>query len=88
MPGSPVLSPADLQDAVEPLGHGGPQRSRSMLSGTTVDDEADEMEEGGLIGEAQGPSVPTLIEWRGEGEKVYVTGTFAAWDRKYRLHKE
>lgn len=86
VPGSPVLSPADLQDPVETLDDAG--RTRSMLSGTTVDDDVEDLEEVGLVGEAQGPSVPTTIEWRGPGERVYVTGTFAAWDRKYRLQKE
>ncbi|PGH02686.1 hypothetical protein AJ79_07565 [Helicocarpus griseus UAMH5409] len=32
-------------------------------------------------------AVPTTIEWRGGGEKVYVTGTFVNWERKFRLHK-
>jgi hypothetical protein len=33
------------------------------------------------------PTVPTLIEWEGGGERVYVTGTFAGWNRKFRLHR-
>ncbi|EEH16812.2 hypothetical protein PABG_06899 [Paracoccidioides brasiliensis Pb03] len=32
-------------------------------------------------------AVPTTIEWRGGGEKVYVTGTFVNWERKFRLQK-
>ncbi|KAK2749447.1 hypothetical protein FQN57_006381 [Myotisia sp. PD_48] len=32
-------------------------------------------------------TVPTTIEWRGGGEKVYVTGTFVNWDRKFKLFK-
>ncbi|KAM5441049.1 galactose metabolism-related protein [Microsporum ferrugineum] len=32
-------------------------------------------------------SVPTTIDWRGGGEKVYVTGTFVNWARKFKLHK-
>jgi hypothetical protein len=27
-----------------------------------------------------------LLEWREGGEKVYVTGTFAGWGKKIRLH--
>jgi hypothetical protein len=92
-PGSPIISPADLEDDIDPIGGDpdGVKRTRSMLSGTTVDDEEVEDEAqgaGGLVGEAVGPAVPTVIEWREGGDKVYVTGTFAGWDRKYRLHKE
>ncbi|KAK2873692.1 hypothetical protein FQN49_002153 [Arthroderma sp. PD_2] len=32
-------------------------------------------------------SVSTTIDWRGGGEKVYVTGTFVNWARKFKLHK-
>lgn len=31
--------------------------------------------------------VPTVISWNGNGEKVYVTGTFANWERKFRLRR-
>lgn len=89
-PGSPIISPADLAvDAVEPLEQdGGPlQRRASVLSGTTVDDE-DEGDSMQAETDQAKPAVPTIIEWRGRGERVYVTGTFAGWDRKYRLHRE
>jgi hypothetical protein len=56
-----------------------------MLSTTTADDE-DLGEE--FKGPSQGrPTVPTLVEWEGPGERVYVTGTFAGWNRKYKLHR-
>lgn len=95
-PGSPIISPADITEPIEPIEpiEGDPEgtkRTRSMLSGTTVDeDEADDEAPAGagLAADAIGPTVPTIIEWRHGGEKVYVTGTFAGWDRKYRLHKE
>jgi hypothetical protein len=55
-----------------------------MLSSTTVDDDD-------LGEEFKTPTgrltVPTLIEWEGPGERVYVTGTFAGWNRKYRLSR-
>jgi hypothetical protein len=76
-PGSPIE-----HDEVE----GALPRHPSMLSTTTADDEdlGDEFK-----GPNSGrPTVPTLIEWEGEGERVYVTGTFAGWDRKYRLHRK
>jgi hypothetical protein len=57
-----------------------------MLSTTTADDE-DLGEE--FKGPSQGrPTVPTLVEWEGPGERVYVTGTFAGWNRKYKLHRK
>ena len=34
------------------------------------------------------PSVPMTIEWKGPGDKVYVTGTFVQWDRKFKLHRD
>jgi hypothetical protein len=81
-PGSPIISPADISEPVDPL----PRRSSVLSSGTADDDDlGDDLEtlEGGPH-----PPVPTLIEWREEGVSVYVTGTFAGWDRKFRLHKK
>lgn len=84
-PGSPIISPQDLSS---PIDHGEvegalPKRS-SMLSTTTADDDdlGDEFKPN-----TGRPTVPTLIEWEGPGERVYVTGTFAGWNRKYRLHR-
>lgn len=84
-PGSPIISPQDLSSPVE---HGEvegalPKRS-SMLSTTTADDDdlGDEFKPN-----TGRPTVSTLIEWEGPGERVYVTGTFAGWNRKYRLHR-
>ncbi|KAK7539121.1 5'-AMP-activated protein kinase beta subunit, interation domain-containing protein [Phyllosticta citricarpa] len=87
-PGSPIISPTDLhssitQDDVEGVL---PGRAPSVLSSTTADDEdaGDEsLETDGVMR----PAVPTVIEWLGPGEKVYVTGTFAGWNKKFRLHK-
>ncbi|KAF2095276.1 hypothetical protein NA57DRAFT_45355 [Rhizodiscina lignyota] len=91
-PGSPIISSADLTEPVEPVDGDaeGVTRSRSTLSRLTMDEDEpeDDNQDGGLVGEAIGPAVPTVIEWRQSGEKVYVTGTFAAWDRKYRLYKD
>jgi len=33
-------------------------------------------------------SIPTLIQWPHPGTKVYVTGTFCAWEKRYRLTKK
>ncbi|KAL5121643.1 galactose metabolism-related protein [Pleosporales sp. CAS-2024a] len=85
-PGSPIL---DAQDYSGPIDHNEVEsplpRHSSMLSTTTADDEdlGDEFK-GPNTGR---PTVPTLIEWEGDGERVYATGTFAGWNKKYRLHR-
>ncbi|KAH7051000.1 5'-AMP-activated protein kinase beta subunit, interation domain-containing protein [Macrophomina phaseolina] len=86
-PGSPIISPADLTTPIDPESIDGvlPRRT-SVLSSTTADEDDavdDNLDtDGGLR-----PAVPTVIEWLGPGEKVYVTGTFAGWNKKFRLHK-
>ena len=86
-PGSPIISPTDL---ASPLDHseveGALPRRTSMLSSTTADD--DDLGEEFKVPTPGRPTVPTLIEWEGAGDRVYVTGTFAGWNRKYRLHKK
>ncbi|KAF2004435.1 carbohydrate-binding module family 48 protein [Amniculicola lignicola CBS 123094] len=84
-PGSPIISAVDLATPINPDEIDGVlPRKTSVLSSTTV-------EEDDLGEEFQGPqnvvTVPTLIEWEGPGERVYVTGTFAGWNRKFRLHR-
>lgn len=88
-PGSPILAPEDIlvpkEDIAEvDLGESsdGVTRNQSGVSATTVDD--DESEE--LRVDKTRPVVPTKIEWRGGGEKIYVTGTIFQWNRKQRLH--
>jgi hypothetical protein len=89
-PGSPIITPADisngaldLQDLDDEL-----PRKVSMLSNTTVDDDdvGDELTPAPVDGINK--TVPTLVEWRGSGDKVYVTGTFANWYKKFRLHRK
>ncbi|RCI07476.1 hypothetical protein L249_4554 [Ophiocordyceps polyrhachis-furcata BCC 54312] len=82
-PGSPILPPdqdfgdIDLGEASDGL-----TRKGSALSANTVDDE--ESEE--LRVDKTRPVVPTRLEWRRGGDKVYVTGTIFQWNRKQRLH--
>ena len=85
-PGSPIIAPADanapllnieaLEDEILP-------RRSSALSSTTAEDD-EEAEE--LPVDKTKPSVPTDFEWRGGGEKVYVTGTIFQWNRKSKLY--
>jgi hypothetical protein len=87
-PGSPIVSPTDLP--AESLDHGDVEgalpRRTSMLSSTTADD--DDLGEEFKVPTPGRPTVPTLIEWEGTGERVYVTGTFAGWNKKYKLHRK
>jgi hypothetical protein len=85
--GSPIILPQEVWSPVHEHDAEGmlPNRRTSMLSTATADDEdlGDEFK-----GPSTGrPTVPTLIEWEGPGERVYVTGTFAGWNRKYKLNR-
>lgn len=87
-PGSPIISPADLQsDLHDEELEGQIPRRTSLLSHTTLDDEDVDYEALGYEG-AKGKTVPTTVEWKQAGERVYVTGTFAGWSRKYRMHRK
>jgi len=59
-----------------------------MLSVATQDEEdvGEELQPFGVG--FSGQTVPYTIEWnQGASDKVFVTGTFAAWDKKYRLRR-
>lgn len=83
-PGSPVISPEDLTHALREDSIIMPQRA-SSLSHTTMDDE----EEIDMIDQTnKGMTVPTIIEWKQPGNKVYITGTFTGWSKKYRMLRD
>lgn len=90
-PGSPIISPAEITAALnlDTLEAGLPRRS-SILSSTTADDDEtlDDPTGYGLDAGVNKAAVPTLVEWKQNGEKVYVTGTFAGWNKKFRLQKK
>jgi hypothetical protein len=71
-PGSPILSPTDLKGAIP--------------DSELVDDD-EPLSEMGMyqIDSGGATTVPTVIEWKGPGEEVFVTGTFAGWSKKFRL---
>ncbi|KAL0944114.1 snf1 kinase complex beta-subunit [Colletotrichum truncatum] len=85
-PGSPIIAPADAGEVavadVENLDSDGMTRKSSALSTNTVDEEDGEE----LIVDKTRPTVPTRLEWRRGGGKIYVTGTIFQWNRKQRLH--
>jgi hypothetical protein len=64
-------------------------RRARLLSSTTGDYEGVGDDEAFLEDHAIiVPAIPTSIEWKGAGEKVYVSGTFVQWDRKLQLHRD
>ncbi|KAJ5822788.1 Immunoglobulin E-set [Penicillium robsamsonii] len=89
-PGSPVAGPEDshiqslpanglLDEQMDP---------NTAASGhTTIDEEEllDELQPFTISG--AGKAVPVVIEWTAPAQKVYVTGTFVNWEKKFRLHK-
>jgi len=95
IPGSPVLLQADLNNDgtdVDPLNiDRPPPKPSSILSDKTNDYDEQEQEAGdGPVGQMRGvmATIPTLFEWRGPGEKVFLTGSFVEWDKKLRLYKK
>lgn len=89
-PGSPIIAPADTQIDFLSYDRSSGHAARDMpgLSSTTADEDdvVDELEPYAISG--VGRAVPTTIEWTGPGEKVYVTGTFVNWEKKFRLHRK
>lgn len=90
LPESPNLGPVSKTDSDVPIFEQDDSvlpRRNSMISVTTQDEE-DVGEELQPFGAGySGQTVPFTIEWNQPAEKVFVTGTFAAWDKKYRLRK-
>jgi hypothetical protein len=85
-PGSPIIAPADADApllSIEALEDDILPRRSSALSSTTAEDDEDAEE---LPVDKTRPVVPTEFEWRGGGEKVYVTGTIFQWSRKSKLY--
>lgn len=89
-PGSPISGPEDshiqslpadrlLDDHMDP---GASNLSSATLDGEEIVDELQPYASSGV-----GKAVPTYIEWSGPGQKVYVTGTFVNWEKKFKLHR-
>lgn len=89
-PGSPISGPEDSH--IQSL-------SADQLVDQRMDSEATDMSSAALEGDeladelqpytasGVGKAVPTVIEWSGSGQKVYVTGTFVNWEKKFKLHR-
>lgn len=87
-PGSPIIGASD--------GHIGSlpqdrlldeQGDTSNIGNATIDEDelVDELQPYTVSG--VGKAIPTVIQWTGPGYKVYVTGTFVNWEKKFRLHR-
>ncbi|KAF4547172.1 SNF1 protein kinase subunit beta-3 [Elsinoe fawcettii] len=92
-PGSPILSPvnetADLPavDGIDSEPEAAVNRRTSVVSSNQDEDDDDdeyEYEES----DPNAPTAPYTVEWKRAkpGDKVYVTGSFANWNKKFRLH--
>ncbi|KAJ5107666.1 Immunoglobulin E-set [Penicillium angulare] len=84
-PGSPIIGPEDSHIQSMPADRlFDEQMEASHHSNATLDGDemVDELQPFGV-----GKAVPTTIEWNGPGEKVYVTGTFVNWEKKFKLHR-
>ncbi|KAK1760942.1 hypothetical protein QBC47DRAFT_368658 [Echria macrotheca] len=86
-PGSPIIAPTDVGeplDEVEGLDANGLPRPPSNLSNSSTLEDDEDID--GLLVDKNQPMVPTRLEWRRGGEKVYVTGTIFHWSRKRPLY--
>lgn len=86
-PGSPIIDALGSLALHEGDVDGVLPRQSSMISNTTIDDDelGDELRSYPADG---GKTVPTWLYWKGGGDRVYVTGTFTGWSRKFRMNKE
>ncbi|KAI4140712.1 MAG: hypothetical protein L6R39_005684 [Caloplaca ligustica] len=89
-PGSPIITPADISSVLnEDEVDGVLPRQGSVLSSTTAEDD-DFASDGLQPYPLDGPkrTVPTTLQWKQGGDRVYVTGTFTSWSRKFRMHRD
>lgn len=87
-PGSPIIGPADSHVDDIPDDRALDEHVDQDVANvhSVAADEDESMT--GIHPYAYGKAVPTTIDWAGEGNKVYVTGTFVNWEKKFRLHKK
>ena len=90
-PESPPLAPVEVPGHQEPIfDHEDEEtelkRPSSMLSSVTQDEDDTSELQVYAVDTGSVNVIPTKIDWNGGGERVYVTGTFANWDKKFRLN--
>ncbi|KAF2484747.1 5'-AMP-activated protein kinase beta subunit, interation domain-containing protein [Neohortaea acidophila] len=89
-PASPILTPRSGTPTVQNEVEGNLLEKESrLLSSTTLDDEEGgaDIQQFAMETDPLAPKVPTTLIYPGEGDTVYVTGTFASWEKKFRMHK-
>ncbi|KAK3169452.1 hypothetical protein OEA41_008835 [Lepraria neglecta] len=92
VPGSPLIAAQDFSSSLHEEDVDGPlPRQNSAISSTTIDDDAlgDELQPY-PYDQPQRGTVSTLLQYPKEqgGDRVYVTGTFINWQRKFRMHRD
>lgn len=96
-PGSPILpAVSDTDTRVPPIDDTTLTLDERVAEGLAEDEELEAdpaaaavagTGTAGATGNAVDTAVSTAIEWRGRGDNVFVTGTFANWERKFRLRQ-
>lgn len=87
-PGSPIIGPPGGHvDSLPQERLLDEQGDTSNIGNATIDEDefVDELQPYTVSG--VGKAIPTVIQWTGPGHKVYVTGTFVNWEKKFRLHR-
>lgn len=89
-PYSPTITAQELSPSLhEEDFNGAIPRQSSVISSTTLEEEelGNELQPYPYEAPPQG-LVPFRLRWTQGGDRVYVTGTFAGWNRKYRMTRE
>ena len=90
-PYSPTIPAQELSSSLhEGDIDGSLPRQSSVISSTTLEEEEElgnELQPYPYEAPPQG-LVPTRLQWTQGGDRVYVTGTFAGWNRKFRMSRE
>ena len=89
-PYSPTIAAQELSSSLhEEEFDGTIPRQSSVISSTTLEEEelGNELQPYPYEAPPQG-LVPTRLQWTQGGDRVYVTGTFAGWNRKFRMSRE
>lgn len=90
-PGSPVLGPEDSHIGGDVAQDGFMDKNQedqpANFGSVPVDEDEGAEDLQPYTPSGVGKPVPTVIEWASHGDKVYVTGTFVNWEKKFRLHR-
>lgn len=87
-PASPIIPPADVRAKEPDLDDLDPSLT-NIISPTNLAGEDEEVSDElqPYAVDSSSTRVPMKIKWRGKGQRVYVTGTFVNWEKKFKLLK-